>query len=366
MLSFWEKESLITYDIIIIGAGITGLSSAISILEKNPKLSVAIFEAGILPSGASTRNAGFACFGSLSELMSDEKSLGTDKMLQLVQDRWEGLRILRERLGDNNLEFFQLGGYELVFDSINFEENAQLMNQKLNTIFNTSVFRNATSELKNFGFNKKYVKQLIYNPYEGQIHTGKMMKALANKATCMGITIYTNSRVKSLTPKGVIVGEVEFKSNQTLICTNAFTKSLLPKLLLKPGRGQVCITKPIKNLNIKGIFHYDEGYYYFRNIDNRILFGGGRNQDFQNEESTEIKINDKIQIHLIDELKSKILPSTPFEIDLQWSGIMALGDDKFPILKRVNERTVVAAKLGGIGIALGSKLGKAAAELTLN
>ena len=47
------------------------------------------------------------------------------------------------------------------------------------------------------------------------------------------------------------------------------------------------ITKPIKNLHIKGTFHLDKGYYYFRNIDDRILFGGGRNLDFKTEETTE-------------------------------------------------------------------------------
>ena len=31
----------------------------------------------------------------------------------------------------------------------------------------------------------------------------------------------------------------------------------------------------MKNLKIKGSFHYEKGYYYFRNIDNRILLGGG-------------------------------------------------------------------------------------------
>ena len=56
---------------------------------------------------------------------------------------------------------------------------------------------------------------------------------------------------------------------------------------MQPARAQVLITKPIKNLQIKGTFHLDKGYYYFRNIDNRILFGGGRNLDFKTEETSE-------------------------------------------------------------------------------
>ena len=47
------------------------------------------------------------------------------------------------------------------------------------------------------------------------------------------------------------------------------------------------ITKPLENLHFRGTFHLDKGYYYFRNIDQRILFGGGRNLDFETEETTE-------------------------------------------------------------------------------
>lgn len=60
MISFWEKRSLVDYNYLVIGGGIVGLSTAISIKEKVPKSSVLVVERGILPSGASTKNAGFA------------------------------------------------------------------------------------------------------------------------------------------------------------------------------------------------------------------------------------------------------------------------------------------------------------------
>ena len=39
-----------------------------------PKSKVLILERGIFPNGASTKNAGFATFGSLSEIISDNKN----------------------------------------------------------------------------------------------------------------------------------------------------------------------------------------------------------------------------------------------------------------------------------------------------
>ncbi|MFZ4545731.1 MAG: FAD-dependent oxidoreductase, partial [Saprospiraceae bacterium] len=70
MLSYWEYESFFKdMDVAILGSGIVGLSAAISLKEKNPMLKVALIERSFLPYGASTRNAGFACFGSISELL---------------------------------------------------------------------------------------------------------------------------------------------------------------------------------------------------------------------------------------------------------------------------------------------------------
>src|SRR5699024_4370696 len=83
------------------------------------------------------------------------------------------------------------------------------------------------------------------------------------------------------------------------ICTNAFTKQLLLDINLQPGRGQVLITEPIEGLPFKGIFHFEKGYYYFREIDGRVLFGGGRNLDFCGEQTTDIELNEQIQSHLI-------------------------------------------------------------------
>ena len=70
--SYWENKELIgDNDIVIIGSGITGLSTAIHLKRTSPSLKILILERGVLPWGASTKNAGFACFGSLGEVLDD-------------------------------------------------------------------------------------------------------------------------------------------------------------------------------------------------------------------------------------------------------------------------------------------------------
>ena len=116
MLSFWEKQSFINYDYIVVGGGIVGLSTAAVIKEKKPLAKILVLERGIFPTGASTKNAGFACFGSLTELLTDLKVMGADETLNIVEERWKGLLALRQRLGDAKIDFLNYGGHELVRD----------------------------------------------------------------------------------------------------------------------------------------------------------------------------------------------------------------------------------------------------------
>jgi glycine/D-amino acid oxidase-like deaminating enzyme len=115
-------------------------------------------------------------------------------------------------------------------------------------------------------------------------------------------------------------------------------------------------------LSIKGTFHLDEGFYYFRNIHDRILFGGGRNLDFATETTTEISVTDLIQKQLETYLKEIILPKTPFEIDQRWSGIMGVGHEKKPILKALCNRVYIGVRMGGMGVAIGASVGKTLSE----
>ena len=58
------------------------------------------------------------------------------------------------------------------------------------------------------------------------------------------------------------------------------------------------------------------------------MIGGGRNIDFHKENTTDHGINLKIKKKLIDDLKKFIIPNKNFQIDMEWSGIMAFGKTK--------------------------------------
>jgi glycine/D-amino acid oxidase-like deaminating enzyme len=375
MLSFWETQSFVEYDFIIIGSGIVGLSTAASILEKKIDSKVLILEQGLFPSWASTKNAGFACFGSITEILFDLANMDENKVFELVELRYKGLQKLRARLGDNQIGYKMTGGHELIFDDKHPAlHKTEFLNNFLKNIFQKDVFFINDDLIKTFGF-PKTVKHIITHLFEGQIDTGKMMKNLIGYVQKLGATIITGCKVSDLNIVNEKVeidvnsyynsGNIKFKSNKVAVCTNAFTKTLIPELDIFPGRGQVIITQPISNLKFNGVFHFNEGYYYFRNVGNRVLFGGGRNLDVNGETTTELAITDLIIDDLTKKLKEIILPDVEFIIEQKWSGIMAFGNDKFPILKKNNDRIIIAARMGGMGVAIGSEWGEQTANLLL-
>ncbi len=370
MLSFWEKDQFLKYDHIVIGAGIVGLSTAISIKEKNEEARVLVLERGIFPTGASTKNAGFACFGSLSEILADRKTMTDDEVVNLVRLRWEGLKLLRKRLGDANMDYQNHGGYEILQEEeLHLLNHLDEINELLFPVFKKPVYFDHSKEIENLGLGK-LVRGLVFNPFEAQIHTGKMMKSLISLARRLDIEILTGVEVSDIKEEAeeVLVftnKPIQFLAGKVAICTNAFSKNLLPELKLDPGRGVVLITKPIEDLKLKGTFHYDEGYYYFRNYQNRILFGGGRNLDLEGEKSTEFQVKDFIVEKLESDLKQFIIPDHSFEIDHIWAGIMAFGPNKQPVVKSYSDRVVLGLRLGGMGVALGSKVGEQLARMML-
>ena len=116
---------------------------------------------------------------------------------------------------------------------------------------------------------------------------------------------------------------------------------------------------------IKGTFHFEKGYYYFREVDGRILLGGGRNLDFEGESTTSFELTNNIQEALEEKLREIIIPDVAFNIEQRWSGIMAFGKSKFPIIKQLSEDVYGGFRLGGMGVALGSKVAKELARLIM-
>jgi len=373
--SYWEQTEFVNNaDVIIIGSGIVGLSAALYLKKQQPALKVLMLERCLLPSGASTKNAGFACFGTVSEQIAYLKRSSEQEVLRMVDYKWRGLQRMRQNLGDENIDFHQYGGYELFMNSEQSQAEESLDNL---TYFNNllkqaigapDIYAVANDKIADFGF--AGVGQMIVNHYEGQVNTGKMMRALLHKVYATGTLILNECDVTQMDSDGSQIhlrtSKGDFKAAKVILATNAFAAQLYPELEVIPGRGQVLVTKAIADLKLKGTYHFNEGYYYFRNIDDRILFGGGRNLDYKAEQTFDFGHTEKVKQQLTQYLNEMILPGQTAEIDYWWSGIMGFGEDINPIVKEVKPGIYCAVRCNGMGVAMGSLVGEEVAQLLLD
>ena len=370
--SYWEQKTFFkNVDFLVVGAGIVGYSTALHLRKQYPESKIIILERGILPSGASSKNAGFACFGSATELFSDLQSMDEGKVWETVELRWKGLQYLRNIVGDHGLDLHIHGSWDLITEQESqlFEssrDKIDYFNAQLKSITGESNVYSVDPAVANkFGFEN--IKTSIYNRLEGQIDTAKMNDTFyklviqANIHVLFGVEArQIHEHADSVT---VETNHGDISSKKVAICTNGFAAQFIENEDIHPARAQVIITKPIPNLQIKGTFHYNQGYYYFRNIDNRILFGGGRNLNFEEETTTELGTTPLIQNQLKALLNNIILPNQPVEIEHSWSGIMGVGSSKKPIIKQCSEHVFCGVRLGGMGVAIGTLVGKEIASL---
>jgi glycine/D-amino acid oxidase-like deaminating enzyme len=370
-ISAWEQSTYFApKDVVIIGCGFVGLWTALELINKYPKMQITILERGVIPSGASTRNAGFSCFGSVSELMYDIALMGEANMLETVKMRYDGLQKIQRTFDKKVIDYDQFGGYELFekngpYDIQHLDKDIAYLNKILAPVLKTPkkngkyvpIYSNESKKIKQLGF--QAIEALAFSPLEGQLNSAKLVLALQQAVQSKGVHILFNTEVKKFKShkKGVTVHtnlEAPLETKQLLICTNGFAKQLMPGLDVVPARGQVFITEPIPNLKFKGTYHFDEGFYYFRNVGNRLLLGGARNKDFKNEKTYSLDTSPIIQKTLEEFMMKRILPkgSKKPKIELRWSGTMGMGKIKKPIIEEVQPNIFCAVRMSGMGVAI--------------
>ncbi|NBV11388.1 MAG: FAD-binding oxidoreductase [Chitinophagia bacterium] len=342
----------------------------------------------MIPSGASTRNAGFSCFGSVSELMYDVQLMGEAAMLETVKMRYDGLQRIQKVFKAKEIDYNQWGGYELfegkksknssndLYDISKLENDIAYLNKILAPALKTPkkngkylpIYTNASKEIKKLGF--QGIEALVFNQMEGQLNSAKLVLALQKAVQAKGVQILFSTEVKKFKShkKGVTITtnlDAPLETKQFIICTNGFAKQLIPDLDVVPARGQVFVTEPIKNLKFKGCFHFDEGYYYFRNLGNRLLLGGARNADFKNEKTYSLDTSDTIQKVLEKFMMERILPkgSKKPNIELRWSGTMGMGKIKKPIIEQLQPNVYCAVRMSGMGVAIAPIVAQKALKL---
>lgn len=361
--SYWERLAFPQeYDLIVVGAGFTGLSAALHVQEQHPDWRILVLERDILAEGASSKNAGFACYGTIGEILSDIELMGREEALQLVVKRWQGLNFLKALVPEQAMDFQQYGGTEIFLDKERkaYEKATQEISG-INAFFKEAGIADELYQLSTHYKGLKAGVGSIFSPLEAQLNPLKALMELESKAVQVGITILRGVEVQAIDSKH---SKWSLNSNQgswlapkVLFCTNAFGL-VGNELDIVPARNQVLITKPLEHRLPPGNYHAKEGYIYFRTVGDRLLIGGARHLAMEEETTAELGTNPQLIRYLGQYLDDILALGGQWELEQQWSGIIATGKSKKPITQEIEPGLWFCGRFGGMGIALSAQQGR--------
>ena len=347
----------ITCDIAVIGGGLTGISTALSLSEKG--LNVCLFEAGNIGDGGSGRNGGQICQGWSASFEKLSKYIDPE----FQQDMWltgiEGPALIKDRIEKYNIDCDVQWGY--VHTAIHKGHMRELDDYQRS--FEQRGYSQLTalpdkSSLFNYICSDAYIGGL-YDSGSGHLHPLKYLIGLAKAATKVGAHIYTNSPISSIqttkntnkliTEKGLIIS-----AEQLIICGNVYLGSVAPKKLrgrIAPVTSSVMATEPLSVSEIEdtipskaAIADGNTALNYFR-IDkqNRLIFGGRASYLNTDPLNVEADLKNRMKAVFPNLMHKKIMQA--------WSGRIGITVNRLPDFGRVSDTAIYVQGYSGHGVA---------------
>ncbi len=363
--SIWQQSQPITsetansknYDILIVGAGIAGLSTAYWLEKKDPKLKIVIIDKGSLGAGASGKNAGFLTCGSIEHFNKLYLQFGLTKASEIWRFSERNHQLLWTEIiqSDPELVDYEKTGSCTVAaneqDFLKYQNLADLMaKEKINITLKDGKYLS-----EKYGV-KKSVGGTEYE-HDGVIHPIKLLAKIKSKLK--NTQFLFNSAVNSFEQVGS-GWKVQLKSgsitcSKFVFCLNGYSDTLLPELknIVKPQRGQILVTESLPKF-IQGPCYLTKYLCYFRQLKNgELLVGGFRNEDLLNENTNQDEISEKIQNALTEFIQSYFNLNKNIKINYRWSGIMGFTSDGQMILGQHPQKNNLYVMAGCSGHGMG-------------
>lgn len=376
--SFWQLKSIDIqqsdvatdshYDVAIVGAGIAGLSMAYWLENLNPKLKIVIIDKGSMGTGASGRNAGFITCGSAEHFNKLNQQFGLAKATEIWRYSEDNRKLLLAEIiqGDNlSVDFESTGSCTVAASSEDWIRYQSLTATMLAA--NVDVELIDGQYLEKFYGVQNAVGAIQYK-HDGLLHPIKLLKKIKSKLK--NTRFLLNAEVNSYKATGpdwtLQLPQKEIIAHKIVFCLNGYADTVVPELkeLVRPQRGQIIVTEPLKPF-IKGPCYLTKYLCYFRQLPaGELLIGGFRNQDLEAENTNKDEISEKIQSALDDFAKSYFKNTKAIKIQHRWSGIMGFTPDGQMILGEHPQKknTFVMAGCSGHGMGLSFHAAKTLAE----
>jgi glycine/D-amino acid oxidase-like deaminating enzyme len=324
-------------DVVVIGAGFTGLSAALALGKRGA--SVTVVDAGRIGGGASGRNGGQVNTGVAQDFVALAAQLGIERASACYRAFADAVDTVERLIREEQIDCDYLATGKLKLASkphhlAHLEKTADLIRRTVDTDIELIDGDRIRSEVQSDSFHGGLLQR-----HGGQMHMGKFTVGLAGAAVRRGAKLYENAAVTSIVKDGgahrVVTTRGEVRAKQVLIATGpsrhgpfgwyrrrlapvgsfiVVTEPLPPELLAKvlPNRRAYTTTRLMHN--------------YFRvTPDSRLLFGG-RARFTASERPSDAKSGRILQQGL-----AAMFPMlSSARIDYCWGGLVDISADRLP------------------------------------
>ncbi|MGI3002764.1 NAD(P)/FAD-dependent oxidoreductase [Shewanella algae] len=364
-----ERNSLsevLETDVCVIGAGYTGLSSALHLLEAGFK--VVVLEAARVGWGASGRNGGQIVNSYSRDLDVIESTVGKTQAKLFGEMAFEGGRIIRERIEKYQIDCdLKNGG---VFAAINRKQMGHLQQQK--ALWERYGHTDQLQLLDDAGIRQvvntdRYIGGLL-DKSGGHIHPLNLALGEARAVESLGGKIFEDSAVVRIDEGEypiVHTANGQVKARFVVVAGNAYLGKLLPQLAAKsmPCGTQVITTEPLGEELAHSLLPQDYcvedcNYLldYFRlSADKRLIYGGGVVYGARDPENIKAIILPKL-LKTFPQLKG-------VRIDYTWTGNFLLTLSRLPQVGRIGSNIYYSQGCSGHGVTYTHLAGKLIAEV---
>ncbi|MEZ0391683.1 MAG: NAD(P)/FAD-dependent oxidoreductase [Pseudobdellovibrionaceae bacterium] len=353
-----------SFDIIIVGAGVTGLSTAYWLEKEDPQLKIAIVEKNRVAFGASGRNAGFITCGSVEHFNRMISKHGLEKALEIWKFSETNLKLLQEEIiqdrGDQ-IQFEKKGAFSLAAQENEFQELKKVSEIMTGLKIPNEILEGRDVERRlgavNFVGGIKYSDDASTNPVEllGLIR-GKLRSPIFESTEAYKIETTSDGTKILKTDQG------DFESSMVVLALNGYSANLHPyfKDKIFPTRGQCLMMERVPRF-MEGPCYANFYLDYFRQTPSgELLIGGFR----QMEKATEVGYSDHVTEVIQNSLHQFVVTYLPklaeAKVTHRWGGVMGFAKDGEPMVGSIPDDPSIffAGGYTGHGIGLAFHTGK--------
>ncbi|MEM7645975.1 MAG: FAD-binding oxidoreductase [Pseudomonadota bacterium] len=366
--SFWcddhQERVLGEFDVVIVGAGISGLSTAYWLNQHDSQLKVAIVDKGAIGSGATGRNAGFLTCGSVEHFNRMVSKHGEDQALAIWHFAEENQKLLSTEIikdQSSTVEFERKGAFSLAASPSELKELSQvsdLMGQHGISVESLDQ-KGVESRLGAKGF----VGGIKYKD-DASVHPIKLLRLIQAKVQADIFEYHPVHKISkgSSGERWLQTDRGKIKAMAVVLCCNGYSAALDPYFEDKiyPTRGQIMMLEPVAHF-MEGPCYANFYLDYFRQLPSgALLIGGFRQLEADTEKGFSDHTTEKIQKALHDFVLKHLPQFKGAAVTHRWAGVMGFSVDGEPMIGSLptDDQIFFCGGFTGHGIGLAFNTGR--------